>query len=382
MPKKIDTKEFIRRSKEKHGDVYDYSKSVYSGAKVPIEIVCSEHGPWKTLPYTHYIGHGCYECGHKKISSKIKDTTVDFIQKAKNIYGDKYDYSEVDYVQSNKKVILICNQHGSFEVKPHRHLLGQQCPLCTKEKVRKDSLHTTEYFIKKSKEFHGNLYDYSLSEYSGKDNKVQIICNEHGPFFMSAFTHRKGAGCPVCGIIKQGLSRRDNTESFIVKAYKVHGNTFNYSLVDYHKSNIPVEIICKKHGSFTLRPCNHLNGQGCPTCAESKGERLISKILDKYNILYFKQHKFDDCVSDKKSYFKLPFDFYLPNYNCCIEFDGRQHFMSIDLFGGDEGLKRRKNLDKIKSLYCKKNKINLIRVPYDIKKDSVPNFILNGLGIE
>lgn len=382
MPKKLDTDEFIRRSKEKHGDLYDYSRSVYVNATVPVEIICPEHGPWKTLPNVHYKGHGCPTCGFEKTASKKTKTTDNFIVQAKNVYGEKYDYSDVVYSKGDEKVTVNCKNHGPFQVTPNKHLQGQGCPTCAQEKKIKDRLLPTDEFIKKSQKVHGNLYDYSPSEYTGLKNKVKIVCKEHGPFDILPGNHYKGQGCPICGDIKQGISSRDNTEIFIQKARKVHGNKFDYSLVDYFKSNTPVEIICKEHGPFSVRPNNHLNGQGCPVCQESKGEKIVSIILDKFKIPYLRQYKFKDCFSDRKMCYKLPFDFYLPDYNSCIEFDGKQHFEPVNLFGGDNGFKRRQKLDEIKNLYCKKNKINLIRIPYNIQKDSLTNYILSRLGIE
>lgn len=154
-------------------------------------------------------------------------------------------------------------------------------------------------------------------------------------------------------------------QEFIDKAIKIHGDKYDYSLVNYINNNTKVKIICKKHGIFEQKPNNHLSNNGCPVCKESKGEKEISKILEEKSINYIAQYKFIDCVNK----ISLPFDFYLPDYNTCIEFDGIQHFKSIEYWGGSDGLKKRQNNDKIKNDYCLKNNIRLIRVKYndDIK---------------
>ena len=107
-------------------------------------------------------------------------------------------------------------------------------------------------------------------------------------------------------------------------------------------------------------PNKHLNSRGCPNCSNSKGALKIKNILDINNIEYFQEMRFNDC-RNKNS---LPFDFYLPEYKTCIEFDGLQHFESIDYWGGEERLNYIKKNDNIKNEYCKDNNIKLIRVPY------------------
>jgi very-short-patch-repair endonuclease len=126
-----------------------------------------------------------------------------------------------------------------------------------------------------------------------------------------------------------------------------------------------------------------LRGQGCPICQESTGEKLVADILKKQKIRFLKQHKFVDCTNKKEGRFcrKLPFDFYIPSKNICVEYDGRQHFMAIDTFGGEEAFKTQKVRDKIKNQYCKKNGIKLIRIPYTMKKEDIEPYILKELGI-
>jgi very-short-patch-repair endonuclease len=215
----------------------------------------------------------------------------------------------------------------------------------------------TDSFLIKAKNVHGDKYYYSLVDYKGSLKKIKIICKEHGVFETNTSTHLKGSICPKCFLNK--LS--SNTEKFLKKAKEIHGDKYDYSLVEYKKNNLKVDIICKKHGLFKQTPNNHLFNNGCPICKESKGEKEISKILKNKNINYLMEYKFDDC----KNIIALPFDFYLPNYNICIEYDGQQHFKVIEIWGGKDGLERRKENDKIKTEYCKQNNIELIRIRYN-----------------
>ena len=153
--------------------------------------------------------------------------------------------------------------------------------------------------------------------------------------------------------------------NFIEKAKKVHGDKYDYSLVNYITSHIKIDINCEKHGVFKQTPHNHLKGHGCPACNQSKGEEKVSEFLKSKNIIFLPQHRFKDCV-DK---IPLPFDFYLPDYNTCIEFNGIQHYKPKEYFGGEDGFKNQQKKDKIKSQYCKEKNITLLIIKYNEKID-------------
>jgi very-short-patch-repair endonuclease len=283
-----------------------------------------------------------------------KLTTEEFIEKAKKVHGDKYDYSLVEYVDTNTKVILICNDCGvEFKQSPKRHLRGLFCKNCKHKNRHK---YSTEDFIKECNNKHDNKYDYTNTIYNGMKNNIVVTCKIHGDFELNARCHLRSDGCPDCSKNKQST-----TEDFIKKSINIHGKKYEYDLVDYKNNKTPVNIRCYKHGTFLQRPDSHLSGKGCPICNESKGEKSISIILENNKIEYIKQHKFLDC-KDKNCLF---FDFYLPKFNVCIEFDGRQHFDIIERWGGKKGLKKRQNRDQIKNEYCSENNIRLIRIRFD-----------------
>lgn len=281
-----------------------------------------------------------------------------FIIKANLVHGNKYDYSLVEYNKSQIKVKIICPEHGVFEQVPANHLFGKECITCSYDKRSVNKLKTTEYFIAESTKIHGNRYNYSLVEYKDSKTKVKIICSIHGEFEQTPNGHLKGNNCDKCG----GSSKLTIGE-FIKKSDEIHSNKYDYSLSEYVRTDIKINIICPKHGIFNQLVNNHLRGYGCPICKESKGEKEIRNHLIKNNIKFIQQHKFDDCKNIKP----LPFDFYLPDYNTCIEFNGKQHYEPIKYFGGrvvyDKLIKR----DKIKMEYCHNNNIPLIILKYDEK---------------
>jgi hypothetical protein len=304
-------------------------------------------------------------------SSKLSQD--EFINRAKKVHGDKYDYSDVEYVTGKTPVKINCPIHGQFSQRPAGHLEGQGCKICSFEQMAQDNSLSKDQFIERSKKVHGDKFDYSKVDYTKGSDKVTIICPIHGEFQQRAKDHMGGLGCDKCS----GRSRGD-TESFIEKAKQLHGDKYDYSKVNYVNNRTKVEIICKKHGPFMQTPTNHLSNQGCPTCLESKGEKFVAEILTNNNIAFEREFEFDDCIGITSKFCKkLPFDFYIPKYNTCIEYDGRQHFEPVY---GQENLEAQKVRDRLKDEYCKENGIKLIRIPYTIKMSEVESYLLQQLG--
>lgn len=193
MSKKLTLEEFIDKANKVHGGKYDYNKVVYVNRQTKVNITCSIHGDFEQTPCNHLNGHGCHKCNG---FDKIK--TEEFILKANEIHGDKYDYSNVQYVSSLKKVLIGCKEHGLFSQRPNDHLNGKGCPLCGIKKCSEKRKKTTEDFINEAIIVHGNRYDYSKVKYGGYHNNVEIICNKHGSFFQKPSKHLMGQGCPIC----------------------------------------------------------------------------------------------------------------------------------------------------------------------------------------
>lgn len=346
----IGTKEtFIKSSNKKHNDRYDYSKVEYVNNHTKVCIICPEHGEFWQTPKSHIRGHGCPLCAIKYRSLALRLTTEEFIRRAKEIHGDKYDYSKVEYKGIFDKVCVICPIHGEFYIEPNNHLKGSGCKKCNFDKQKKGR----EQFIKESICIHGNKYDYSKVDYVDIKTKVCIICPIHGEFWQTPLIHLKGFGCKKCS----GCEKH-TTESFINKAKKIYGDEYDYSKVEYKNIDTKVCIICPKHGEFWVTPNNFFRGRKCPICKESNLECDIRRFLTENNIKWEYEKRFDWLG-------KQSLDFYLPDYNVAIECQGEQHFYPVN-FGGisyEKALLKYqhvKKLDENKKKLCDDNNVKLL----------------------
>ena len=373
--KKLTTENFIEKAKKVHCNKYNYSKVEYKGCNEKICIICPEHGEFWQIPSSHLSGKGCSKCYNKKRGNKLKLTTEQFIEEAKQIHGDKYNYSKVNYVNRKTKVCIICPIHGEFWQSPSCHIFNKNgCPKCCKTGVK----YTIEDFKEKVNKIHnGKIYVAKDAEYINSHTKIKMICPEHGEFWTKPNYILCNHGCPICGnlIVKEKL--RFTLKDFIEKAKKVHKNEYDYSLSQYEGYDTPTKIIChsidkngKEHGIFLQSPHSHLNGHGCPKCSMSNIERKIYNLLEKNNIKYEYEKHFEWLG-------KQSLDFYLPDYNIAIECQGIQHFEPCN-FGSDkktaeEMFEYVKECDNRKYELCKENGIKLIYY----KQNKLPNWIIN-----
>lgn len=218
---------------------------------------------------------------------------------------------------------------------------------------------TLEEFISDSRAVHGGKYDYSLSEYKGNKVKVKIICPRHGMFEQKPNDHMMGHGCFKCKCEDINTLQRKNPKDFIKEAKIIH-NEYDYSKCNYVNSFTKVIVACPIHGEFETRPADHINHEaGCPKCNSSKGEKYIRNWLNGKNIKFNEQKRFREC-RDKRP---LPFDFFLPNHNILIEFDGEQHHSSRWL--GKERYKETTKRDTIKTEWANSSSYQLVRIRYD-----------------
>lgn len=252
-----------------------------------------------------------------KMGKKL--TTEEFIKKAIEIHGDKYDYSKVNYVNAYSKIVIICKEHGEFLQTPHNYITNKSgCPKCCKNHNR----YTTKTFIDASNKIHKNKYDYSLVNYEGGKTNVNIICPIHGMFKQMPSKHLQGHGCPICSKLLTKEQLKHNLNDFIEQATLVHLNKYNYSLVKYENANTKIKIICPKHGVFEQTPHHHLNGHGCPKCSSSLLELEIMQFLKEKNVYFIHQYR-------AKWLGRQSLDFFLPDYNAAIECQGEQHFEKV-----------------------------------------------------
>lgn len=370
--KKLENFEFIDKAKKIHNNKYDYSKSEYINSRTKICVICPKHGDFFITPNSHLAGCGCKKCSNEEKSEKKKKGLEEFIKEANYIHNNKYDYSKVEYINSQTKVCIICPQHGEFWQTPSIHLRTSGCPKCVQEKKSISKKLTTEDFLIRAKKTHGDKYDYSKVNYTGCFEKIKIICKEHGEFEQAPYMHLLWQGCPKCGNINKNKGREKTTIEFINEAKKIHGNKYDYSEVNYINNHSKIIIICKKHGRFLQTPNRHLHGNGCPHCNQSKLELEIENFLTENNIIFEKWKKF-------KWLGLQSIDFFLPEYNIGIECQGIQHFFSSKnnkSFYTEEKIKEIQNRDRIKKELCDKNNIKLlyysnfnISFPYEVITD-------------
>jgi len=364
---------FIDRARVIHGDKYEYSKVLYTNNTTKVCIVCKEHGEFWQAPSDHLTKRGCRECSRISSANLRRSSRISFIAKAIKKHGDNYDYSKVIYVDSKKKVCIICNKHGDFWQTPNMHLRGEGCMKCGRDKTIEYHVFSTEEFVSKAVSVHGDRYDYSKVDYSNNYGKVCIICSIHGDFWQIPSVHTSGGGCYRCGKKVTGDKLRSNTKEFVDKARHIHFiSNYDYSKVKYSNNNVKVCIICNRHGEFWQKPNYHLLGNGCPSCSSSRGELSIIKWFAENKIEYNRQHWYLDLRGFRKR--PLRFDFYIPTNNLLIEFDGEQHtrpvrFKDMTQEKAVLSFKRIQHNDVLKNKYCEDNGIPLLRISYkDFKR--------------
>lgn len=261
MSRKITTEEFIKRAVAKHGDKYNYSKSIYVNNSTNLEIYCKVcDNTFFQTPSNHNRKSRCGGCPY--CSGKIK-TTESLIKQAKKIHGDKYDYSKIVYVGVHDKIIVGCKDHGWFKVTPSNFThkgVARGCHRCAKTLNKED-------FINKSNKIHNFKYNYDKVIFKSVNKKVVITCPIHGDFLQLPNSHMNNRGCNECGKEKAAASRRSNTEEFTKKANITHKNKYDYSKVNYINNSTKVIIICPKHGEFEQTPSDHLMKYGCKKCS-------------------------------------------------------------------------------------------------------------------
>jgi len=270
------TEQFIEEAKKVYGDIYDYSEVKYVNCNTKVCVICPKHGKFWTNPVHFLQGHGCPTCGNNRVLTK-----ENFILKAREVHGDKYDYSKVEFVDYHTPVCIICPKHGETWQTPRFHIRSAGCRECGVENAINGHSLTTEEFIKKAREVHGDKYDYSKVEYTKGKYKVCIICPEHGEFWQGAGSHLRGAGCPKCS----GRHKR-TTEEFIKEAREVHGDKYDYSKVNFVNVRTKVCIICPEHGEFWQGAREHLSGSGCPICSNGYTKQYKFNLLKEFESEY------------------------------------------------------------------------------------------------
>jgi very-short-patch-repair endonuclease len=225
----------------------------------------------------------------------MRVTTKAFIEKARRVHGDRYDYSKVDYRNARTKVTVSCREHGDFQQTPDSHGRGIGCPTCGHVVTGKKRRLSQDEFIEKARAVHGELYDYSATHYSSSESPVEIRCLGHGVFRQAPNNHLYGRGCPQCGRERTARSHQLTTEKFVAEARAVHGGRYDYAVTEYVGSEKKVDISCRLHGIFRQIPSSHLQGVGCPRCAGNL-QMTTAAFIEKARLLH--GDRYDYAVTD------------------------------------------------------------------------------------
>lgn len=250
---------FMKRSSKIHNGKYEYDFSTWNGMSEKLKIKCQTHGWFEQIPHDHLRATGCTSCGHELAGLRGRLTEKDIIQRFRKTHGDKYDYNNLNYTISSKKLTITCKIHGDFKQDLNAHERGDGCPKCGKR-----HRWTTEEFVANSIEIHGDKYTYEKSKYKGSVAPITITCKIHGDFTTQPSRHvTRKDGCPQCSPVA-----RLTQDDFLARARKRFGDRYDYSLVEFVNVATPVKIVCKIHGVFEQPPTYHLNNAiGCGECS-------------------------------------------------------------------------------------------------------------------
>ena len=230
----VDYDAFIERCIQKYGKKFKYIKQSWNGLDADIEFICPRHGQTSMKAKTHIRNSknntGCKHCGQELIGKTRKMSSSEFFARCKVVHEDKYDYSNSSYTSTKKNITILCKSegHGEFTQIAGAHIRGSSCPRCSSTRLR-----TNIDFIKSCKKIHGDMYDYSKTEYIGSNKKVIITCRLHGDFPQNATSHLNGSGCPECSkTMKIGW---DNLEELLEEKdrHNQECDFYLYSLTGY-----------------------------------------------------------------------------------------------------------------------------------------------------
>lgn len=347
MGRKKTHEEYVDEVLEKNSNIEVLG--IYVGANIKILHKCKLDGyEWMATPHNILRGRGCPKC-----SSHIKRTHEEYVKEL----AIKNPYVEVigTYINNQIPIMHRCKIHNIYwNLRPQHALEGVRCKECQKDLLR-------EQRKKSHKEYVDDILkintDIEIAEqYINAHIPILHRCKVCGYEWMAKPNNiLSSKGCPKCaGVLLKSHDEYVKEVSLINHDIEVVGI--------YSNSKTPILHRCKIDNTMWLsRPDNILQGKGCPVCNESSGERKIRQWLEDNHIEYDFQKKFELCKDIKF----LPFDFYLQEYNVCIEYQGEQHYRPVDYFGGEEKFKIQQKHDQIKRDYCKKNNIKLLEIRYD-----------------
>lgn len=238
--------------------------------------------------------------------SQCEDPTGYYKFQVRELHGNLYNLDLTEFTGADNEVLAECNKHGVFSIAAKYFKSLRGCPKCGIENIGLSSRNSSSDFIKLSIEKHGNLYDYSLVDYSTCRVDVKLLCREHGEFSINPTNHLSGRGCQQCGRIKSN-SAKTLSQSTVIKRFKEkHKDRYDYSLVVYEgDAHKHLKIICKEHGIFTQSYANHNSGKGCPICAREFSPRLKSGFVKSYKVKNYASLYLIRCFNNTENFYKI-----------------------------------------------------------------------------
>lgn len=330
----------------------------YAGVETPILHYCIKHDEyWMSAPCNALKGCGCNKCVSERLHDIKCKSHENYVEE---LYIKNPNVEVVDkYINAETPIKHHCLIHDIYwDTSPTNVLRGCGCPECGKEKISIQNCLTHEQYIDELKIFNPNVI--VLEQYVDMKTPILHKCLIHNiEWLTTPDSAIHGSGCIKCRSERISNKLCKTHEQYVNQVKVINPNII--VIGNYINSHTPILHKCLIDGNeWYAEPSNILSGCGCSQCNESKGEREIRLWLESQHITYECQKTFEDCCDIRP----LPFDFYLPNYNKCIEYDGQQHFEPIDFFGGQECFEYTAKHDNIKNEYCKNNGISLLRIPY------------------
>ena len=316
-------------------------------------------------------------------------TNDEFVERLRKLYSDDYDYTQVDYKNNKTTITLRCKKHNViFSRLPLNLLKGWGCPACNKEQgktwantvektydtSRRSDRWTTERFIAESKAYHGEgFFDYSQCHYANNDTRVTLIRIADGAVLkVLPYEHlRHDADYGIAPRYYQGTTDKEKIH-FLVRRLEENIKTPIYvPMQKIDDTSKRFKCVCPLHGEFVTSLAKIRNGNCCPECdgsGESVGERNIRLYLQSKNIKFEQEYRIED-----KKYFDTyaRVDFYLPDINTMIEFQGEQHYGIANkaITHGSRNWQSQKKRDNHLRRYAAAHNVRLIEVPYTFRSN-------------
>ena len=310
-PKSARYKDFFSRAKEVWGDRWDYSSTPpLEGRKNPIPIKCTLHGIFMQMPRAHLdLVVGCIPCRVGYFDQ------VSFLDRSREVWGSRWDYTLVDYVNSSTPVTIGCPAHGEFYQAPRHHILGNVgCKKCRREQACSPS----NSIIQQSREVWGDRWDYTEAECpDGYRGNITLRCREHGAFTGDISNHLRGnVSCVPC---------RDHgnltTDEVIRRSKEVWEDRWDYSKTRYVRQLEKVTFTCREHGDFEQYTDAHFRGGvGCSKCSWSKVSKGEKEVLEYIKSLGL--HPEENVKGLFPDSPKVEVDIWVPTLSVAIEFNG------------------------------------------------------------